>query len=270
MTTPNWPACIDFTLQFEGGYDANRADRGNWTGGAVGKGELKGTKYGIAAHVYPQLDIRNLTREQAIAIYRRDYWPKVGGDAQPAGVDLVTWDICVNSGAGRALALERQALGSGIITAAGLAALASAAPDKAAIVKRMCAARASFYRGLQTFSVFGKGWLRRNAAAEARGVALALAATTLKRPEIKQRLEDEARTAAASRTAHATASATTGSGGAAATQATASSSTLDWVTLGEVALCAVLLGVAAFFVWKAFAHHERAKAYADALKRFIS
>jgi lysozyme family protein len=268
MTAANWPACIDFTLQFEGGYDAHPSDRGNWTGGAVGKGELKGTKYGIAAHVYPQLDIKNLAREQAIAIYRRDYWPKVSGDAQPAGVDLIAWDICVNSGAGRALAIERQALGSTIATATGLAALASSAPDKVAIVKRMCAARASFYRGLKTFDVFGKGWLRRNAAAEARGVALALAATAPKPAKIKQKLEAEGRSADKSKAANASGSVASG-GGAAATQTTSNWPAFDWTTLGEIALCVVLLGVAGYFLWKAVAHNERAKAYAAAIKNII-
>lgn len=38
------------------------------------------TKYGISQKAYPNLDIRNLSEAQAIAIYKRDYWDKIRGD----------------------------------------------------------------------------------------------------------------------------------------------------------------------------------------------
>ena len=34
----------------EGGYSTDRRDPGNWTGGRVGVGTLKGTKFGLAAN----------------------------------------------------------------------------------------------------------------------------------------------------------------------------------------------------------------------------
>jgi lysozyme family protein len=261
MATGTWPECIAFTLQFEGGYDAHPSDRGNWTSGMVGKGVLKGTKYGIAAHVFPQLDIKNLTREQAIAIYRRDYWPKVAGDAQPAALDLVAWDICVNSGGGRALGIERQALGSNIATGAGLAALAASAPDKVLIVKRIRAARAAFYRGLSTFNVFGKGL----AAKERRRGGKGCGHGACRREACPGRDQDAtaggAETAEATKSLTPAGSFTSGSSGAMATQATPAWA-LDWVTLGEFALVALLLAIAAYCIWKAVTHGERAKAYA--------
>ena len=63
-------------LGHEGGFCAERSDPGNWTGGAVGCGELRGTKFGISAAAYPAEDIANLTPEAAAAIYRRDYWDR--------------------------------------------------------------------------------------------------------------------------------------------------------------------------------------------------
>jgi lysozyme family protein len=45
----NFPRCFAFTLGAEGGYSNNAADPGNWTGSAIGSGELRGTKYGISA-----------------------------------------------------------------------------------------------------------------------------------------------------------------------------------------------------------------------------
>lgn len=38
------------------------------------------TKYGISQAAYPNVDIRNLTEQQARDIYKRDYWDRVRGD----------------------------------------------------------------------------------------------------------------------------------------------------------------------------------------------
>jgi lysozyme family protein len=53
---------IPITLQNEGGYVNDPLDPG---------GE---TKYGISKRSYPTVDIKNLTVEQATAIYLRDFW----------------------------------------------------------------------------------------------------------------------------------------------------------------------------------------------------
>ena len=45
----------------EGEFDDSPKDRGNWTGGAIGVGELRGTKYGISAAAFPTLDIKAIT-----------------------------------------------------------------------------------------------------------------------------------------------------------------------------------------------------------------
>lgn len=49
---------FDRLIGHEAGYSNDRRDPGNWTGGIVGKGQLKGTKFGIAANTYPNLDIK--------------------------------------------------------------------------------------------------------------------------------------------------------------------------------------------------------------------
>lgn len=53
---------VDKVLLLEGGYVNHPDDPG---------GE---TKFGITKRTYPDLDIKTLTREQAIEIYRRDFW----------------------------------------------------------------------------------------------------------------------------------------------------------------------------------------------------
>ena len=49
-------------LNFEGGLSNHTNDRGGTT------------KFGISKKSYPNLDISNLTLEQAKDIYKRDYW----------------------------------------------------------------------------------------------------------------------------------------------------------------------------------------------------
>ena len=65
-------------MPHEGGFQCDPKDRGNWTGGRVGVGGLKGTNRGIAAMTYPHLDIKNLSYEQVKAIYFEDWWQALG------------------------------------------------------------------------------------------------------------------------------------------------------------------------------------------------
>lgn len=262
MTAANWPNCFKLTIGSEGGYDRHTEDRGNWTSGQIGVGELKGTKYGIAAMAYPNLDIKNLTIEDARDIYKRDYWPKVAGDQQPEGVDLVVWDIGVNSGPGRAIAIEAKALKSDIKTATGLAALARTLPDKVPVIQQMCALRASFYRSLKTFGTFGKGWLARNAKMEANGVRMAINAQGAAPSEQKKRLEKEAADAKAKSAGNGKAAGGTTAGGGVAGGATDWTSH-DWLVLGgKIALAAAALIAVVYFIHWWRAHKARSEAYA--------
>ena len=65
------------------------------------------TNWGISKRSYPQLDIKALTRDDARAIYRRDFWAAVG-NAHPA-ISFQVFDFSVNSGIGTALRKLQQA-----------------------------------------------------------------------------------------------------------------------------------------------------------------
>jgi len=155
---PFWRA-LSPVLKEEGGLSLDRHDKGNWTGGRVGVGALKGTKYGIAASSYPDLDIRHLTVEQAGAIYRKDYWMAADCGALPAGVDLVIFDTAVNSGVGRARKFRDA-------TAAIVSPVAR--------IKAVSERRRAFYQGLDAFARYGRAWLGRVARIEALAVRMAL------------------------------------------------------------------------------------------------
>ena len=260
MSNANWDAAFKFVLQYEGGYDTNPKDRGNWTSGKIGVGELKGTKYGVAAFVYPTLDIENLTVGQASQIYYRDYWPKIAGEAQPSGVDLFMFDTCVNNGAERALGFQRKVLGTELRSAEKLAQAASEAPDKVAQISKLAALRGSFYRSLSTFDTFGRGWMRRNAAAEAKATSLAISAENVRPEIVKQQLVKKSGEAQSVKNTQAKKAAGTG-----ATSAVASQEPTqwhwDWWTMGKIGLFLILAGVLIYLIHTAMVHNERAKAF---------
>lgn len=68
------------------------------------------TKFGITKRSYPHLDIKNLTIEEAIEIYRRDFWNRYGIDNIPASVRLHYFDMTVNAGNKNATRILQRAL----------------------------------------------------------------------------------------------------------------------------------------------------------------
>jgi lysozyme family protein len=141
---------IGLVLQNEGGYVNHPSDPG---------GE---TKYGITKRQYPELDIANLTVEQAKGIYKRDYWDAISGDRLPPQIATLVFDCAVNQGPKRAIKFMQTALGTSADGVIGPRTLHAAyVADPAAFATRMNAERALHYASLSTFDVFGKGWMRR-------------------------------------------------------------------------------------------------------------
>lgn len=91
-----------FTLitgdKIEGGLSLDPQDPGNWTGGEIGKGILKGTNHGISAKQYPNEDIPNLSLERAKFLFNRDYWLLYKCDTLEWGKALAVFDTAVNGG----------------------------------------------------------------------------------------------------------------------------------------------------------------------------
>lgn len=168
-------------LQHEGGYSNDRRDPGNWTGGKVGKGKLLGTKYGIAANSFPTLDIANITKAQAVEIYRRQYATPIRFDELPAGVDYAVLDIAINSGGRRAGLILQGALAGlgqrvkvdGSIGDATVQAVSGVAPT--ALIDAISDARLAYMRTLSNWPTYKKGWTRR--VAEVRQISKGMLVT---------------------------------------------------------------------------------------------
>lgn len=85
----NFDRSVDFVLKWEGGYVCDNTDPG---------GE---TNFGISKKAYPNLDIRNLSKQDAKDIYYRDYWRNIGCDGMEYPLDIISFDTGVNCGVTR-------------------------------------------------------------------------------------------------------------------------------------------------------------------------
>ena len=77
---------IEIVLKHEGGYVNDPKDSG---------GE---TNFGIAKRFYPDVDIKNLTEEEAKTIYYKDYWIRNNVHILPDDLKHIFFDMCVNQG----------------------------------------------------------------------------------------------------------------------------------------------------------------------------
>ena len=150
--------CFAETIGEEGAYGADPDDPGNWTGGAVGLGACRGTKFGISAASYPSLDIAGLTLDDARAIYRRDYWAPIAGDTLPPSLAMLLFDAAVNAGVMTAIGWLQRALGvarDGVLGPLTLAAVARAAEEREALYAEFQTARLT---ALPAEPRFRHGW----------------------------------------------------------------------------------------------------------------
>ncbi|HWE72517.1 MAG TPA: glycosyl hydrolase 108 family protein [Stellaceae bacterium] len=165
-------AALAIVLAHEGGYQTMPDDPGNWTGGKIGAGELKGTKFGLSAASYPTLDIASLTEADAAAIYRRDWWDRFGLDRLPAALAAKLFDAAVNVGIESAVrALQRALRATGAARIADDGKLGPATIDAASataaetLLPAMREALAGHYRLVvaknRTQAGFLNGWLAR-------------------------------------------------------------------------------------------------------------
>jgi lysozyme family protein len=166
-TTSDFQRAFELVIGHEGGYTDNPNDPGNWTGGAKGQGTCKGTKYGISAASYPNLDIKNLTLGDAQAIYARDYWIKAGCPDAPPRLAFALFDAAINNGVGNAVRWLQGAIGAaqdgayGPQTKAALERASTRDPEDLDLIQEIHAQRIFFMAGLKDWKNFGLGWARR-------------------------------------------------------------------------------------------------------------
>lgn len=120
---------VNEVLGEEGGYVNLAADPG---------GE---TNWGISKRAFPEVDIKNLTRDGAKALYKAHYWDPLAQYANlSATYRRIAFECAINQGLSKCKALLEASKGQ---------------------LDWFMADRAMAYAALPTFNTFGKGWLRR-------------------------------------------------------------------------------------------------------------
>lgn len=156
-----FPIAIAKTLKWEGDSGQVTSD----TGGL--------TKYGISQKAYPKADIAALTKDQAIALYFRDYWQALKLDQiNDQTLANAIFDFAVNAGKKTAVQKLQIALNQyskaklavdGLIGLKTIAAANLAAPSFANQYNK---SREEFYKTLavmdsEKYGKYLKGWLNR-------------------------------------------------------------------------------------------------------------
>ncbi|MDK4564972.1 glycoside hydrolase family 108 protein [Kingella kingae] len=154
MTQKAFDIFIERILSHEGGYVNHPRDPGGETNWGITKATAQANGYTGS--------MRSMSRNDAIAIYRRAYWENSQASQMPAAIAFQYFDACVNHGiqnASKILQRAAKVADDGIIGKQTLAAIKKA--NQAELVSRFHAERLAFYTHIATFSTFGKGWVRR-------------------------------------------------------------------------------------------------------------
>lgn len=138
----------------EGGYGNDPADPG---------GE---TNWGIDKATHPHLDIRHLTRDDAVMIYYAEWWVNHDLGRYPPLVGAKLFNVAVNTGWAQAVRIAQRAAGvtpDGVVGPRTLAAIDGA--DAGLLLNGVRVHQAAFYQrladGRATLAKFLDGWLRR-------------------------------------------------------------------------------------------------------------
>ena len=147
---------IEIVLEHEGGYVNDPRDPG---------GE---TNFGIAKRSNPDVDIKNLTIEQAKEIYKSKYWDKNKVEKLPEQLRHIYFDMCVNMGRGRAGKIIQRAAnnrGHELVVDGALGPVTLGKINNVEL-ERVRAFRIKYYADLVTrkpdLEKFYFGWFRRS------------------------------------------------------------------------------------------------------------
>jgi lysozyme family protein len=157
----------------EGDLSLSTNDPGNWTGGHVNAGQLRGTKYGISAAQYPELNISQLTLDDARAIYLKDFWNAGHCDQLPGELAFCFFDACVNEGVAASAKVLQRALGievDGIIGPATIHAVHELNEED--LVVYFQGERILSYSDMTLWHSDGRGWTRRTVRTAIHALAL--------------------------------------------------------------------------------------------------
>lgn len=175
--------CLPFTLAQECPFPNDWNNRKNFSNDAHDPGGK--TMCGIIQREYdhyrkanglPTRDVRELTRDEAQAIYRKNYWLPKCPMLKP-GLDMSYFDESVNTGATEATKVLQAALGCANdgLWGPGTQAAVDAITDVPAAIRAFTRRRQTVYRQMAGFKYFGDDWIRRSQEIEAEALKMVTA-----------------------------------------------------------------------------------------------
>lgn len=176
-----------FTAEWEGGLSDDAADRGGLTHWGVSMAFLFDLEYssrgahllrslGVAPLPVNRKTIKALTKKQAEAIFKSEFWDKLDLDTLPVQMAVLLYDAAVNTGCGQSVRLAQRGYnvagaGTSIEVDGKLGPITRKALTEHNIKEvrqGILDAREFFYRDLViknlSQSVFFRGWLNRTNA----------------------------------------------------------------------------------------------------------
>lgn len=142
---------LAIVFESEGGFVNDKYDAG-------GK-----TKFGISAAQYPNLNIEALTKDDAKAIYRRDYWNKYRCGELPWCFAVALFDAVVNHHPENPIKWLQGAIGvlaDGVIGPRTVAA-SHACRNKPEALATMLLSRLEHFQRQPNYERFKNGWRKR-------------------------------------------------------------------------------------------------------------
>ncbi|NTA10400.1 glycoside hydrolase family 108 protein [Agrobacterium tumefaciens] len=168
MARENLAVSLDLMFGHEGGYVNVKSDRGGPTKYGITHKTLAAAR-GVTSVTAAQ--VKAMTREEAVEIYRRSYWAQGGGDLLPSGLDYAAFDFGVNSGPQTAVKKLQAVLQAkkvyagnidGHIGEQTIAAMSAYPGGVKELIIDYCEERMRYLRSLTNaktgFPVNGRGW----------------------------------------------------------------------------------------------------------------
>jgi lysozyme family protein len=167
----NFDRALARVLVYEGGISNNPNDPGGLTNRGITQGTYNSW---LSRQQRPLRSVIGIQPNEVAAIYKTDYWDRIGGDDLPSGVDFCMFDAAVNSGVGGATKWAQAILSLTVDGDFGPKTLqAIVADDPEDFIKDFCAHRLGTLQRLPTWKHFGKGWAARIANVQKTSLAWA-------------------------------------------------------------------------------------------------
>lgn len=172
----NFDQCLKQVLRHEGKYVNHPSD----PGGRTNLGVTQRVYEDWVGYPVNEAVMRKLTVAHVKTLYKVKYWDVVKGDDLPLGLDLCVFDFGVNAGPNRAARYLQKMVGAATDGEIGPHTLSLTKQfvrerGKVAGILVYQDMRREYYKMLNTFPTFGRGWLNRVRDIEMAGVVMAKA-----------------------------------------------------------------------------------------------